>query len=175
MRWSPPRPVAFGTASPIPWAYGDNPRVSLGPGEEIIRVLRAHFVVAVVVTDVSPVWVVIHMRPERPWYEHHLLRVREIWIYIPLVPWLYCCLGPPRYWPVHVVQIDAEPIDSLWDGKIGDRLFLSIVPFITRTVEERGFVGPDDCGTSWEGSTYSARILDVVLSRQSSPKQRGSA
>ena len=165
---SPSRAITVGAASPVPWAYGDNSWISLGPGEEVLRVLRAHFIIAVVVTDISSVWVVIHMRTESAWDEHHLLRVREIRVYVALVPRFHFRLRPPSHFSIHVIQVDAEPIDRLWDGEVGNGLFRSVVPPSTRAVEERSFIGPYNCGTPWERSTHSARILDVVLPRQSS-------
>lgn len=171
---SPPRSIAFRTAGPVPWADCDNSWVRFGPRVEVQSILCTHTVIAVVITDVSSIWVVIHMGPVRPWHEHHLLGVREIRVDVPLVPWLHCCLRPPGYWAVHVVQIDAEPIDCLWDGKVGDRFFLCVVPSVIRATEKSCLVGPDNCRAPRERCTDSARIFDIVLSHHSSPSKRGS-
>lgn len=165
MWWSPSRAVACRAASPVPWADCNNSWIRFRPREEIVRILRTHSIIAVVITDIGSVWVMIHMRPERPWHEHHLLRVREVWIDISLIPWLHRRLRPPRYWTVHVIHVDAKPIDCLWDSKVGDRLFLSIVPAVTRTVEECCFVRPDNCRSSRKRITHSTRIFYVVLSQ----------
>lgn len=171
VRRSPSRTVAFRAPSPVPWAYGDHSRISLGPREEVFRVLRAHFVITIVVTHIRSIWVMIDVAAKRPWHEHHLLRVGEVWVDVSLIPRLHCGLRPSSDWPVHVVQIDAEPVDCCWDFKVGDRLSCSVVPSIARAAEECGLVGPDHCRTPRKGSTHSARIFDVVLPRSDGHSQ----
>lgn len=112
VRWRPPRPVAARAAFPIPRRDGSDPRISFGPRIEVVGVLRAHDVVAVVVTHIRSIWVVVHVGSKAPWNQQCFLRGSQIGKNVCFVKFSRVHVDPSCHGPRHVVNVGGEPIHS---------------------------------------------------------------